>query len=179
MGIGLAVCLAVVLLLGLHLHNTKLRLETAQRQLSVVRSESSQRTPAFQSLDQRAKLQQFSDYLLTYDDIPDVIQALFRLAEAEGLTLQRGEYKPEIDQRGNFLRFRMSLPIKGDPQAIYRFILTALHQNKSLALESVQFKRERADAKDVEVNIQWLLLTKLPPSARDSNVAISGQDNKQ
>ena len=110
----------------------------------------------------RLRLRQFENHLLPHDNIPDTLQDLFRLADTENLTLQRGEYKVEPDEPGGFVRYRMILPVKGDAQAIYRFIQSALEAHKALALDSVQFRRERIESKDVEARIQWVLLTRLP-----------------
>ena len=112
--------------------------------------------------DGRSRLKDFEDFLLPHEDIPMAVQELLKLAEAEQLAITRGEYRPQVDQQGQFLRYRMTLPVKGDAQAIYRFLQSALRARKALALESVQFKRERIEATVVEARIQWVLLTRLP-----------------
>jgi len=111
--------------------------------------------------DSRQRLREFETYLLPYDHVPDTLQDIFRLAETEKLVLQRGEYKVEPDLRGEFMRYRMILPLKGDAQAIYRFMLAALQEHKTLALDSVQFKREQIGASVVEARVQWILLTRV------------------
>jgi hypothetical protein len=114
--------------------------------------------------DGRARLKAFDDYLLAHADIPTVVQDLIRLAEAEKLVLARGDYRPQADVQGGFLRYRMSLPVKGDAQAIRRFMQAALLAHRTLALEGVQFKRERIESASVEARLQWVLLTR-PPAA--------------
>jgi hypothetical protein len=118
--------------------------------------------------DGRARLKAFDDYLLTHADIPSVVQNLIRLAEAEKLVLARGDYRPQADVQGGFLRYRMSLPVKGDAQAIRRFMQAALLAHRTLALEGVQFKRERIESATVEARLQWVLLTR-PPAAPESS----------
>jgi hypothetical protein len=49
--------------------------------------------------------------------------------------------------------------------AIQSFVAAALRNHSSLAVESVQFRRERLASPLVEARIQWLLLTQLPESA--------------
>jgi len=114
------------------------------------------------SLDGRARLKAFDDYLLVHENIPNVVQDLFSLARDEQLSIAHGEYRPQIDVQGRFLRYQMTLPVKGDAQAIYRFIQAALLAQKTLALESVQFKRERIESPNIEARIQWVVLTRLP-----------------
>jgi|GEM_PF-830018 len=112
--------------------------------------------------DSRARLKDFDLFLLPHEDIPVAVQDLLRLADDEGLLIQRGEYRPQNDIAGNFMRYRMSLPVKGTAAKIHHFIQAALLAQKNLALEGVQFKRERIESADIEASIQWVLLTKLP-----------------
>jgi hypothetical protein len=118
--------------------------------------------PAEGEADARARLQAFDDHLLAHGDIPFVVQDLLDLGEAEGLSMQRGSYRPQVDVTGGFLRYRMSLPVKGAGPAIQRFMKAALRKQKNLALDSVQFKRARIGSSDVEARIEWVMLTRLP-----------------
>jgi len=125
-----------------------------------------------QAASAHQRLRQFQEHLLPYEDIPTALQALFTLAENDGLILQRGEYKVEADQAGGFVRYRMVLPVKGDAQAIYRFMQSALLAQKTLALDSVQFRRERAEASELEARIHWLMLVH---PAQESGTATGGR----
>jgi hypothetical protein len=109
-----------------------------------------------------AAVARFIAHLLPHDDIPQAIQDLIALAEERQLLLVRGDYKPQVDNAGGFLRYRMTLPVKGGMAAIQSFVAAALRAHSSLAVESVQFRRERLGSPLVEVRIQWLLLTQLP-----------------
>lgn len=115
--------------------------------------------------ESRKRLAQFELLLLPPGEIPLVLQDLLRLAEAQGLDLQRGEYQPQPDAAAGFMRYRMNLPVKGQSLAIYRFIALALSEQPALALESVRFLRAQVDSDEVEARIQWVLLTKLPGEA--------------
>lgn len=112
--------------------------------------------------EDRLRLLAFEDHLLDHDDIPVVVQDLLNLAEDQGLSMQRGDYRAYVDPVGGFLRYRMTLPIKGDATSIYRFMRLALQKQRNLALSSVQFKRERIDSSEIEANIHWVILTRLP-----------------
>ncbi len=119
-----------------------------------------------------ARLQAFDAHLLPHDEIPDTLKNLFSLATDSNLLLARGEYKAQVEEQGRFVRYGMTLPVRGDPQAIHTFVLTSLVQNRTLALESIQFKRERTESQEIEARIQWVLLTRL----RTSSAAFSGSD---
>lgn len=115
--------------------------------------------------DGRTRLKAFEDYLPAHEDIPTAVQDLLQLAQIEDLSIRRGEYRPQPDPVGGFFRYRMSLPVRGEAPAVRRFMQAALRTHKTLALESVQFVRERSDSQVIEARIQWVLLTRLPAAA--------------
>lgn len=131
-------------------------------------------TAALTYADGRTGLREFENYLLPHEEIPRVVQDVLRLAEKEGLSIQRGQYRPQVDAAGGFLRYRMSLPVQGPAPAIHRFIQSALRTQKTLALDSIQFKRERIQFNNIEVRIQWVVMARLPnpttttPNARST-----------
>ncbi len=168
-GVLVLIGILAILFLSAHVWRAQHRLELSRQALANAAAQT--QTPLVE-VGQLGKLQAFDAYLAAYEDAPDVVQGMFRLAQAEGLALQRGEYKRDLDTHGQFMRYRMSLPIKGDAQSIYRFVIAALQTHPSLALESVQFKRTRVDAKDLEVSVQWVLLTRLPTNQADNHKAI-------
>jgi hypothetical protein len=110
----------------------------------------------------REKLKSFEQNLLPHAKIPVVVQALLRLAEDDGLSIRRGDYRLQADAGGGFVRYQMTLPVKGTAPAIHHFIQAALLDHSALALESVQFKRERIESSEIEARLQWVLLTALP-----------------
>src|SRR5438105_6316159 len=115
-----------------------------------------------ESSDSRARLLEFEAFLLPHEDIPLVVQDLIALAESDGLILPRGDYRPQIDTQAAYLRYRITFPVKGDPQHIHHFMQAVLGAHRTLALEAVQFKRERIESNQIEARIQWALLTRLP-----------------
>jgi hypothetical protein len=113
----------------------------------------------------RARLQAFDKVLLAHEDIPDVVQDVLNLAARHGLEVRRGQYRGQPDTIGAFFRYRMTLPVKGAPAAVYGFMQEALRAQPALALESVQFRRERGESPEIELNLHWLLLARLPAGA--------------
>jgi hypothetical protein len=107
-------------------------------------------------------LKSFEDFLMPHEDIPVVVQDLLRMAEDQKLSVLKGEYRVQRDITGSFIRYRMSLPVKGAAATIHRYIETALRAQKTLALESVNFKRDRIESTDIEARIQWVVFTRLP-----------------
>ena len=118
--------------------------------------------------DARVRLQAFYDQLSGHDEIPAVLEDLMALAQTHGLVFKRGTYRPQPELQGGYLRYRMTLPVTGPALAIQQFIKAALKAQRSLSLESVQFKRERGESAVVEAHIQWSLLTRLPLASAGS-----------
>lgn len=104
----------------------------------------------------------FHDALVSIDDIPGVVHDLIRLAEVQHVILLRGEYQAHPDIQGGFMRYRMTFPVRGNAQAIQAYLYAALRAHKTLALERAQFKRERIESPDLDAQVHWVLLTRLP-----------------
>jgi hypothetical protein len=126
-------------------------------------------------------IQAFDAFLLSHDEIPSAVQELLRLAGEQKLVALKGEYRPTIEPQGEFMRYRMSIPVKGEAQAIRRFMQAALLEQKALALESIQFKRDRIDSTQIEAKISWVLFTQLPSHPdleAASDIANSSSESK-
>ena len=110
--------------------------------------------------DQRQRLAQFQARLPAADDVPQVVQALFDTAEGQGLRLVRGSYRLQSDTAARFARYRMNLPVRGEPARVQRFIEAALLAWPTLAVESIQFKRDAGAEHVLEARIQWVLFVR-------------------
>ena len=114
--------------------------------------------------DQAQLVRQFVQALPPRDDVPQALQTLFDLADRQGLRLLRGSYRLDaepnarIARQVRIARCRMTLPVQGDPAAVQRFIQAALLALPSLAVESLQFKREAGAP--LEARIQWVLFVR-------------------
>lgn len=118
----------------------------------------------------KSGLRAFENILLHHDDIPSVVGRLLELADQQNLLIASGEYKPQADLQGRFMRYRIVFPVNGDPESIHRFLQAALHEHRMLALEAVQFKREHIRSTEIEARIQWTLLSR-PPAQEATEVA--------
>lgn len=113
----------------------------------------------------QAGLRDFYQALPTADDVPAVLQDLIDLAERRGLRLLRGSYRLETDAAAPLARYRMSLPLRGDPQQVQRFVQSALLGHASLAIDSIQFKRDAQAGRVLEARVQWVLFVRSGPAA--------------
>lgn len=114
----------------------------------------------------REHLLAFEKHLLAHDAVAQAVQDLLRNAEDQGLLIERGDYASQTEPQGEFVRFRMNLPVKGPSQAIHRFIKAALLAQPQLALDGIRFKRDGVQTDDIEAQLSWVLFTRsLPPVA--------------
>jgi hypothetical protein len=161
-GLLICLCMGLVAVSGWIRYAQGVALLAAQKELQAPTGPVLDLKADVSDANGRARLAAFEQVLLPYEDIPDAIRSLFEAARREGLTLSKGEYRPQADVQGGFLRYRMALPVKGDADAIRRFMLSVLDTQKTLGLESVQFKRKGIASREVEARIQWTLFARLP-----------------
>jgi hypothetical protein len=114
----------------------------------------------------RAALQGFITGLPAADAPPEVLQSLFELAQEQGLRLVRGSYRLQPEPAAAFARYRMTLPVQGDPARVEGFVQAALLAWPSLAVESIQFKRAPGAGRVLEARVQWVLFVRVPAAAR-------------
>lgn len=112
--------------------------------------------------DDGVRLTTFRDLLTPHEDIPVVVQDLLSRAERLGLRLPKAEYRSDAELLGTFVRYRMVMPVSGEATAVQRFISEGLGNHRSLAIESVQFKRESVLTSRVEARVLWSLLVRPP-----------------
>ncbi|WP_432728910.1 hypothetical protein [Variovorax sp. W6] len=164
---GLAILLGLLVICGLFAGVAHVKKQRAVLRVPGAPTASAEPSPG--GVMEMSNMQKFEQMLPAHEDIPEVLERLFELAVEERLALSRGEYRAQNDDVGQFVRYRMTMPIKGNAAAVQRFMERALARNRSLVFESVQFKRDRIQAEQVEAIVQWTLITSLPGQpARES-----------
>ena len=123
----------------------------------------------------RANLLAFDKQLLANDGVAQAVQDLLRTAEDQGLLIERGDYESQSAFAGDFVRFRMNLPVRGSPQSIQRFIKSALLLQPQLALEGIRFKWEGVEAGDIEAQLGWVLFVPGPATGVSAYIPLSDQ----
>ncbi len=81
------------------------------------------------------------------------LEKIFAIAQNEGLTLDRGEYKVSTDRFGKLTRFQMTLPVKSEYPRIRKFLNTVRAEIPIVSLEHLQFERQRIDDPMVDAKI--------------------------
>jgi hypothetical protein len=135
-----------------HLASVRNRMLAAQEQArrGARESVSLQGTPEEQ-------LARFYSLFPPNDDLPQRMETIFSSAQKQGLGLEQGEYKVMRDSDGGLVRFQMTFPVKGDYPRIRRYLTSLMADIPTLALQKVQFKRERVGDATVDADIKLVL----------------------
>lgn len=141
-------------------HAQQLQQQQQALTLQLQAAASAVATPTPKIADSASSLAAFYAYLPAHAAIPDQLRQLVDIAESHGITLSKAEYKAEADSRADFLRYRITLPIRADYASTQDFLIHALQAIPTLTLESVAFKRAQIEAGEVEARIQLALLVR-------------------
>lgn len=117
--------------------------------------------PAWQA--RRSALRAFYAALPAHDDLPATVQSLLDLADQQGLRMARGNYRLESEPAAQMARFRVSLPLRGEPARVQRFVLAALQAHPTLALDGLQLKRDADGSGLTEAKVQFVMFLQAGP----------------
>ncbi len=90
-------------------------------------------------------------------DTPEWLGKLIAAAESRGLKLDQGEYTATPDRAGKLVRFQMNLPVRGEYPQIRKFLAALPSEVPLVALEQVQFERQKIADPQVEAKIKLAL----------------------
>jgi hypothetical protein len=133
---------------------------TLQRQLQQAQLARPLPPPADSTLDAVRQIAAFYAYLPRHEMIPEQLKQLVAIAGKNGVVLAKADYKAQLEENADFLRYQITLPIKAEHARVQSFILAALHGLPTLTLDSVTFKRNSPDAAEVEARVQFVLLVR-------------------
>ena len=114
--------------------------------------------------ERRAALREFYAALPAQDEIPTLVQSLLDGAEQQGLRVARGSYRLEPEPAAAMARFRVALPLRGEPSRVQRFMLAALQAHPTLALDGLQFKRDPEGIALIEAKVQFVMYLQAGPA---------------
>lgn len=167
-GAALGLCLLLLLVAGLGWQQARNQWLRQQAQAAAGAGSATVVRPARQ--ERRAALREFYAALPSRDDIPGLVQALLDGAEQQGLRIERGNYRLEPEPAAAMTRLRVSLPLRGEPARVQRFVLAALQAHPTLALDALQFKRNADGPAQIEARVQFLMYLQAGPARSASAV---------
>lgn len=140
-------------------------LQPAQYRLAELRSQADSRraelarnkTAQMATVTPEARLSHFYQRFPLQVATPAQLEKLYAAAEASGITLEQGEYRPVSGGGGKFERYQISLPVKGSYPQIRKFIDRLLADLPAASLDGVSFQRQQIGATQVESQIKFTL----------------------
>ena len=169
-GCVVVVCAAIIFLLLIQKSQASNDVDILQQKQFNLQKNYSDAPIEVNRVDGHIQIKAFQQFLLPYNRIPSAVKDMLQLASKQGLTNLRGDYKAQVDSQGEFLRYQMVIPVTGNIHSINKYIQHVLVAHKTLALENIKFKRERADVGKIEARIQWVLFTRLPTDDDQKNI---------
>ncbi|MFJ2993696.1 hypothetical protein [Pandoraea sp. NPDC087047] len=91
------------------------------------------------------------------------IKLLFDLAKQNGLTLRQGEYQYGYDAAAHVATCQIALPLKGNYDAIWHFVLDVLKTLPFAALQDINFKRDAIGDAAVSAQVRFTLYLRDAP----------------
>lgn len=130
-----------------------------QRDLEVERSASL----AVKEVPSPAKqLQQFYESFPNEDTAPDAIARLNEVALANGVALEQGEYNLVRKEGEKLAQYGVVLPVKGDYIHLRKFIFQSLAAMPNLALNGVEFQRQKISETTLEARVKMTVFLVSP-----------------
>ncbi len=129
----------------------ELRRQSAQLQAQAgERAASAPQTPA-----QRLAL--FYTRFPGRSDIPDQLQKIYAAAKEQGLELEEGDYRLAQGGEGALAQLQISLPVRGSYPQIRKFVDVALADDPTLALDRIEFERQKIGDAALQVKVRLTL----------------------
>ena len=149
---GLAWGAGMLLPLREQLEAGELKVQRAERKAAAVRSgiEAAPLTPA-------QRRERFYATLPAITEVTQSVERIYAAANAEKLSLMHGEYSGAELQTAGLVRYKITLPLKGNYGQIRRFITESLKTVPGLALDDVTLQRQNIGETQVEARVQLSL----------------------
>lgn len=110
------------------------------------------------------ELADFFASLPAEQDVTDVLGSIYASAKATGVEFKQAEYKPEA-QNNPRIEYGIIIPAQGEYQRIRLFVASILANNPAVALDQINFQRERVNDATVKSEIRLTLFLR-PESAK-------------
>lgn len=139
------------------LYPEQLRLADLRRDIATARSERSARADADRAKTPMDRLAAFYGAFPQSSDLPDLLEKVFAAAKRQTLKLEQGEYRVIRDNAGGLTQFQLTLPVRGSYPQIRKFVDGALIDVPTLALDSIQFERQKVGEAAVDAKVKLVV----------------------
>jgi hypothetical protein len=138
----------------------KLELDAKREQAASQRERVAQARAGFVDQSPAGQLRAFYSFLPPQPAAPQWLDRIYAAAEKERIALLRGEYGLVIEPETGVARYRILFPVKGSYSQIRGFIAGALDAVPALALDDVNFERQKISDGQLDAKIRMTLYLK-------------------
>lgn len=136
------------------------QVESYQAQIAAAKARAARGEAGIPDDTPAAQLRAFYQYLPPQPNAPEWLDKIYAAADKANVTLLRGEYGLAVDAETGVARYRILLPVKGSYGQIRGFISAALDSVPTLALDDVNFERDKISENQVEARVRMTLYLK-------------------
>lgn len=159
-----AVLLAV--LLGTALVHVTVTLPLQQRQNELQQQRRAQEREIAQlrrsarqpQVSPELRLERFYQSFPPRESAPLWLEKIYAAAEAQSLTLPKGDYKISPDKSGRLWRYEINLPVSASYTRLRAFLSQVLQDNPAAVLADLRIKRENIGKDQVDATIRLVVL---------------------
>lgn len=109
------------------------------------------------ALQPGAQLEKFYQSFPGAKTVPDTLQKVYRIAAAQEIELDEGDYNLVRNDDDKIARYEMSFPVKGDYMHLRKFLARLLVDIPNASLDSVDFQRQKIGDTMVDAQIKITL----------------------
>jgi Tfp pilus assembly protein PilO len=129
-------------------------------------SKSAMQARNFSIGNRQRELAAFFESLPAEQDVTDVLASIYASANATGVELKQAEYKPEVLDNSR-VTYGMIFPVQGEFVRLRLFVASVLANNPAVALDQINFQRDRISDTVVKAEIRFTLFLKPANTNRD------------
>lgn len=133
---------------------------STEREISVLRAAQASRVEISKPLLEEDRLSKLYSILPGRDKVHEELQRISDIAERNGLKVLEAEYRLTLVKGTNLAKYKISMPLKADYPSIQRFIAELLQESSAVALEGIDFRREKIESRDLEARLQLAIFVR-------------------
>lgn len=127
--------------------------------LYAAHSKANVQSLTFDSGDRQKELGNFFDSLPAEQDVTDILASISAVAEASRIELKQAEYR--VDEKGKpRLEYGLYFPVEGGYANIRHFVFRVLADHPAMALDQVNFRRDRVNDSVLKAEIRFTLFVR-------------------
>lgn len=156
---GLFLLLVVFLLHASALKPLEEETSFIHRKVDAARSKSSMQGRNYSSIDRQKELGEFFESLPSEEDVTDILATIYSVAEASKVGFKQAEY--HLDDKDKRRReYRIVFPVQGEYANIRFFVFRVLSDHPAIALDQMNFKRDKVNDSMLKAEIKFTLFLK-------------------